>query len=220
MIEFNLLPDIKQQFIKARRTKRLIVSLSIIVGGIAIAIFILLLLYVDVFQKARINSLKNQINNSNSQLASNTNLNKILTIQNQLNTLPTIYKQLPASNRLFNYLTELLPVNATVSSLSVDFTKDTVNMSGTADSAETINQFIDTLNFANYTVAGSTASTPAFSAITVGSISVSNSTNSTNYSLTFNFDPRLFNSQYNTQLIVPSLTTTRSILNQPTDIFK
>jgi Tfp pilus assembly protein PilN len=223
MIEFNLLPDVKQQFIKARRTKRLIISVSFIAAAVALFIFIFLLVFVDVFQKARISNLHNQIASSKSQIQGKSNLNEILTIQNQLKTLPSIYGSLPASNRLSNYLTELIPANATISSLSLNYSTNNILISGAADSSATVAQLVDTLKFATYTLNGQ-GSTPAFSAVAVTSIALNTSATSgsskTTYALSFNFDPKLFNPSDNTQLVVPSLTTNRSILNQPADLFK
>jgi hypothetical protein len=39
MVQFNLLPDIKLEFVKARRMKYLLSFVSVIVGGVAITVF-------------------------------------------------------------------------------------------------------------------------------------------------------------------------------------
>lgn len=226
MIEFNLLPDIKQQYIKAKRIKRLIFSVSVIVSGAALAIFLILLIYVDVFQKDKINNLSTQISNSKVQLESNSNLNKVLTIQNQLKILPSIYAQLPQTDRLFGDLAQIVPNNATISSLTIDFQTNTIVMSGTANTTTTVNQLIDTISYALYTLPNSTTTYPAFNSVDVNSITPPTGGSSTSgptstataYEVTFKFDPKLFNVADNTQLVVKNETTTQSILDQP--IFK
>ncbi|HEY4963389.1 MAG TPA: PilN domain-containing protein [Candidatus Saccharimonadales bacterium] len=221
MIEFNLLPDVKLEYLKARRLKRLVVSVSIIIGAAALGLFVLLLLFVDVAQKARLSSLTADITSSESQIQGNTNLDKILTIQKQLQTLPAVEASTPVPSKLFGYLSQVTPSKATISSLSVDFTNNSMTVSGSADSLATVNQFVDTLKFSTYSD-GSTTGTPAFSTVVLTSFSYSSaaSADPAHYSISFNFDPKLFSSTSNVTLVVPQLTTTRSVTSQPNDLFK
>lgn len=219
MIEFNLLPDVKLEYLRTKRTQHLVITLSLIIGAASLAVFVLLFLFVDVGQKVRINQLNGEISNATSQLNSNKNLNQILTVQNQLETLPTLESQAPKTSVLFGYLTQLIPANATVSSLSLDFTTNTVTMSGGADSIATVNTLVDTLKYTTYDDKTlNTTNVPAFSSVVLSSFSLNSSSSpgsAAQYSVTFSFDPKLFSSTDNISLIVPSETTTRSILNQP-----
>ena len=61
MIQFNLLPDVKLEYIKAKRTKRSVMLVSIIATGVALGISIMLFLTVSVLQKQHINNLNNDI---------------------------------------------------------------------------------------------------------------------------------------------------------------
>lgn len=222
MIELNLLPDIKLTYIKTRRTKRLVTSVAFLVGAAALIIFIFLLVYVDVVQKSKINTLNTKIDSTKSQLVGNSSLNKVLTIQKQLQTLPVIESQLPVTSRLYGYLAELIPTSLTVSSLQVSFTLNTATLSGNAKDIASVNQFVDTLKFSTFSDAQS-KSTPAFSNVVLSSFSLSSSTGTTSqasYSVTLAFNPKIFSPTENIQLTVPSITTTRSIVNQPTDLFK
>lgn len=223
MVEFNLLPDIKLAYLKSRRLKRTIVSTSVILSIVFLAIFILLFLYINIFQKYRIDSLNTNINSYAKRINSNTNLNKILTIQNQLNSLPGIENQLPVTSRIFNYMSELTPVNATISDLNLNLSSNSLVITGNADSLSTVNQFIDTLKFTKYQ-ATKIKPTLAFSSIILSSFSYtsvsSNSTSPAQYTINLNYDPNIFNNGYNIKLIVPSQTTTRSIISQPLNLFK
>ena len=92
MIEFNLIPDVKINFLKARRLKRLVIGISVTVSAVALTIFILLLLFVKVVQRVTINSLNNKIASNTKILQDNKSLNDVLTIQDQLNLCKTLEK--------------------------------------------------------------------------------------------------------------------------------
>ena len=223
MVEFNLLPDIKIQYLKTKRLKRSTISLSIILSIVFLVIFGFLFSLTNFIQKYEINNLNTKIINYSHQIKSNTNLNKVLTIQNQLNSLPTLDSQAPATSRIFSFMSQLTPVNATISDLNINYSNSTMTITGGADSLSTVNQFIDTLKFTKYQ-APTVKSALAFSAIILSSFSYSSSSSSSTvpatYSITLNFDPTIFNNSDNVTLNVPSQVTTRSILNQPINLFK
>ncbi len=222
MLEFNLLPDIKNQYLRATKLKKSIISGSVIVSVVVLALFGFSYWYVYFYQKNNIKNLSYNITSTINHIKSNSNLNKILTIQNQLSALPNILSQSPKISRIFNFMSELTPVNATISDLSINPSSDSISINGGADSLNTVNQFVDTLKYAKYDNGSSTNNTP-FSSVTLGSFSYSNSSNSTTnaqFTITFNYDPTLFNNTDSIQLVVPSITTTRSILNQPNVLFQ
>ena len=68
MIQFNLLPDIKLEYIKAKRMKRSVILISSVVGGSAFAIFILLFLVVNVAQKQHLSNLQADLDNDKKVL--------------------------------------------------------------------------------------------------------------------------------------------------------
>ncbi|MHB1864951.1 MAG: PilN domain-containing protein [Candidatus Saccharimonadales bacterium] len=225
MVNFNLLPDVKMQFLKTKRLEYLAVTVSIIVGAVSLLVFILLFVYVDVAQKVKLNNLTNQISSYSDKLGSNKSLNQILTIQNQLQTIPSLENQSPSVSRLFGYLTQLVPVNITISSLDLNYATNNINITGGADSLDTVNTFVDTLKYATYTDnTTNVKNSPAFSSVVLSSFSY-NTANAgsgspaAQYGISFNFNPDIFNSADSVTLTVPSETTTRSILNQP-DLFK
>lgn len=224
MVEFNLLPDIKIQYLKTKRLKRSIVSLSIILSVVFLVIFGFLFTLTNFIQKYQINNLNSKIIKYTHQISNNSNLNKVLTIQNQLNALPNIEAQAPATSRVFNFMSELTPANATISDLNINFTSSNITINGGADSLSTVNQFIDTLKYTTYKISSNNKSTAAFSSIILNSFSYTNSSGSSTspatYSITLNFDPTIFNNTNSVTLTVPSQVTTRSILNQPTNLFQ
>ncbi len=225
MVEFNLLPDVKVQFLKTKRIEYLAITTSIVIGAVSALVFILLFLYVDVGQKVKLDNLNSQIGNYSSQLTSNKNLNQILTVQHQLETIPSLLNNAPATSRIFGYLTQLVPVNVTISTLNLNYSTNNMSITGGADSLATVNTFVDTLKYATYNNStNNTKNNSAFSQVVLSSFSYNSSGSSSGapsaqYTITFDFDPILFNRADNLKLIVPNETTTRSILNQP-QLFK
>jgi len=218
MIQFNLLPDVKQEFMKAKRTKRLAIVLAGVIGGLALTIFIFLFLVVNVVQKKHLHDLNNDIQKYSKQLQDTPDLNKILTIQNQLNSLPALHGQKPVTSRLPNYLGKVTPAQANINKLHVDFTANNAQIVGVSDSLSTVNQFADTLKFTTFTTDASTKGKPAFSNVVLTSFSRDNTT--TNYQLSFNFDPAIFDDQNNITLTVPKTITTRSETEKPSALFQ
>lgn len=215
MIQINLLPDVKMQYLKVRRTQRLVISISTLLIVASLFIFILLIGTVDVFQKKTLSDLNNNVTTYEHQLQNTPNLNRILTVQNQLQVLTDLHNNKPAASRLFGYLQQLTPSNVTISQFNIDYTQNTVSITGNADSLDTVNSFTDTLKFTTYMKNG--ASTNAFNSVVLSEFS--RGTSGATYTITANFDPNIFNSANNVTLTVPNIISTRSVLEQPKDLF-
>lgn len=218
MIQFNLLPDVKLEYMKAQSQKRLVVSISTIASIAAVSLFVILLLVVDVWQKKSMSDVNADINTNSSQLQNGTtNLNKILTVQNQLSALATLHNQKPVTSRLFGYITQITPAKAYISTLNVNFTLNTLTITGTADSAATVNTFVDTLKFTTYKTSNSSQAQNAFTQVVLSSQSITSK--SATYTINANFPPDIFSeANDNVTLTVPQIITTRSVTDEP--VFK
>lgn len=149
MIEINLIPDVKQELLKAQRTRAAVISssifVSIIVGGIVVA----LLLYVFGVQTVRSAYLDGQIKEGSEELAKVEDLSKILTIQNQLSKISELNSQKNIDSRLFDVLAAVIPPSpnqATVSAVTIDDTEGTIRIEGQTrgyDSMEVFKKTID-----------------------------------------------------------------------------
>jgi len=217
MTQFNLLPDIKMEYLRAERIRRIVISVSVILSVVSL-LLAGLLFSLTTLQKASINTLAADISKQGGLMSNQTNLNDILTIQNQISTLTTLHQQEPAVANLAGYLNQLIPVKANISSLTADFSANTMVINGNADSLATINQLVDSLKFATYSVKGVTGTKNAFTSVVLTSFGVNSQ--GASYTINFNFDPTLFNITDKIKLIVPSKVTTRSQLEQPTILFK
>jgi len=228
MIQLNLLPDVKLEYLKAHRSRRLVFTVSIIVGTVAIAL-LAVLLSVDGLQKKHLSDLNRDISSESAKLQNEPQIGKILTVQNQLESLTALHAAKPAASQLFVYLNEVTPAQVNISSLSIDFTKQTITMTGTADALSSINKYVDTLKYTTYTVTGgSTTASPAFSNVVLSAFNLNNTSTSASpdasqaadYTLTLSYDKNIFDITKTVSLSVPNLVTTRSQQGQPGDLFK
>jgi hypothetical protein len=223
MIQFNLLPDVKLEYIKANRLKRAVTVISVIVAGAALTVFVLLYLSVDVVQKHHLNDLNNQITSLTNKLKNQPDLDQILTVQNAINVLPSLYTQNPVVTRLPGYLSELTPSSATIGDINIDFSSaNTISITGSADSLLTINQFVDTLKLCSFQTSASSTPQNAFSDVLLTSYSLGTTVNSTigtnsgpSYSITATFNPAIFSASYsNVTLNVPNINTSHTSSSQ------
>lgn len=217
MTQFNLLPDVKLEYLRTQRLQRLVVSVSILAGAVALVVFLIMVLTVDVWQKKTISDLKGDIKTSSKQLQDTPGLNKILTIQNQLGALGSLHDAKPVTPRLFGFLSQVTPTDVTISNMSTDFTAYTMSISGDAPSLDAVNTFVDSLKFTKYTVTGSSDKTPAFSDVVLATFSRDNS--GAKYNITLTYDPKIFSTASEVQLVVPDIISTRSVTEQPTVLF-
>lgn len=218
MVQFNLLPDVKLEYIKTERLKKLVLSVSVIAGAAALFIFLLLVLTVDVWQKKTINDLSGDIKTSSKKLEDTPNLNKILTIQSQLNSLDSLHAEKPVASRMIDFLGQVTPNNATISDLKADFGENSLSVSGNAPSLDIVNAFIDGLKFTTYTTTANKSSQKAFSDVVLSQFT--RDASKASYTITLTFDPAIFDGSSDVTLKVPNQITTRSIIEQPNSLFQ
>lgn len=214
MIQLNMLPDVKIEFMRLSRIKRLVISVTVVIIAISAIVLISLISLVYGVQRSNLNNLDSSITKYKNQIVGTPNLNKILTIQNQLNSLPNLENQKPVVPRLFGYIQQLTPVNVTINNLTIDFNAHTFQINGNSNGIYTVDQFVDTLKFSTYTTSPTSPSLNVFSNVVLSSFGLQTGTAS--YSISVNYDPNIFSSSYdNVQLTIPSETSTRSVTEQP-----
>jgi hypothetical protein len=218
MIQFNLLPDVKLEFIRARKMKRLVITVATIVAGATLTIMILLFLIVNVLQRQHLNNLSKDIAKDSKTLQSTPELDKILTIQNQLNHLTPLHEQKAAITRVKTYVSQVTPAQVTFSKLEVSFATNKITFTGAADSLRTVNQFVDTLKFTKYKVAGSEEQKDAFSDVVLSKFG--RDIKGASFQVDLTNDPIIFNNTADVQLVVPSIITTRSVIEKPSILFQ
>lgn len=234
MIQFNLLPDVKLEYIKARRAKHLVMLGSFVAGAVAVGVAVVLFIGVNVVQKRHLSNLDNDIAQMSSQLQNEEDIDKILTVQNQLNSLGALHDSKPAVDRLGKYLSQVTPNEVTISGLELDVAQSSMKIDGNAGAIKDVNKFIDTLKFTTHTAKAKIATEaengsqqePAakhtFSNVVMASFSRGSDTakGAVAYSVTLNFDPVIFDIKQDVSLKVPKQISTRSVTERPQPLFK
>lgn len=218
MIQFNLLPDIKIQYLKAKRQEHAVVLASVVAIIGAVTALVLLLAVVHGLQKKSLSDLNQDIKVASSELKRTPELTKILTVQNQLNALPGLHDEKAVTSRLFSYLSTLTPSQASISDMTLDLALGTLSVSGGADSLTTVNKYVDNLKFTQYTTEQDESKKNAFSEVVLTSFSRDDE--QTAYTITFKFDPAIFAGTEEPTLSVPKIISTRSEVDKPAALFQ
>lgn len=199
MVQFNLLPDVKLQYIKAQRTKHLVTFIAMVAGLIAIGLLLFSMFVVYIVQKQLIIGLNKDIATSSKQLKAIPNIDKMLTVQKQLNTLTGLHEKKPVMSRVFPYLQQLTPQSVSLNKLQIDNVANTILLGGSADSLDTIKVYADALKVATYTVDGGNPQ-KAFSNVVLTSFS--RDAKGASFTITTKFEPTLFLLTANVQMQV------------------
>lgn len=215
MITLNLLPDIKKDYLKSQRTKRLFILSAFTVSAAVVGVAVLLGLFVFGAQNLHKSRVQSDIDNALSTLQSQEDLEKIVTIQKQLESLPELHDKKPVANRLFGYLATVVPANIALTEIEVAFDDDNeMTISGKGEDPKAVNVFVDTLKNATFTYNENETTNP-FTEVILESVSIDEE-DGTNYEITLLFDYILFdNTISGGELTVPKITTTTSVQQRP-----
>jgi len=205
MIQFNLLPDVKQEYLKAKRTRQLVVVISFAVSATALTVLVLLFVSVKLVQQKSMRDADGDITKYSAQLKAIPNIDKILTVQNQLSTLNTLHDAKVVPSRMFAYLQQLTPSTVSLNSATIDYTASTLSLGGQATALNQVNVFADTLKETTFTTSANTTETPAFSNVVLTSFSRAD--DGASFSITLSFKPDIFVTTNDVTLTVPKLVT-------------
>ena len=229
MIQLNLLPDLKKEYISAQKTKSLVISVSILTTIGAIGLSALLFVYVTFVQQLQINLVTDDIKRKESELKGIQDVDKYLTVQAQLAALPDLHNNKGSYDRLFSFLNVLnpsAPNNINLSTLQTDSAERSMTLSGTTASFETFNVFVDTLKNAEITYKeggqGDDIKKKMFEQVFVVASSLSRTEGKSLVAFTVKtiYDPAVYNVQStDIKAVVPSITTTQSVTQSPGQLF-
>lgn len=135
MIEINLIPDVKQELIRAQRVRTNVITVSVLISIIAVGLVVLLVLWVYGGQTVRSLLLDNEIKDRSSKLAAVEDINNTLTIQNQLSKLSSLHNNKPVDSRIFDVLQTVnppAPNDIKINSLKIDASSNAVTIQGQA----------------------------------------------------------------------------------------
>lgn len=135
MIEINLVPDVKQELLKAQRVRASVISVAILVGIIAVGVVVALAMWVFAVQTARDVIADNTIKSESQKLSAVEDVSHTLTIQNQLNKLVGMHDSKHIDSRIFDILTTInppAPNNVAITKLTLDSADSTIKIEAQA----------------------------------------------------------------------------------------
>jgi Tfp pilus assembly protein PilN len=136
MIEINLVPDVKQELLRAQKVRNAVISLSVVVSIIVVGIVVLLSVWIFLVQGVRGFTLDKTIEDRSKTLANVEDIENTLTIQNQLAKLQTMHDDKNIQSRAFDLLQVVnppAPNDVRVTSLNVDAEEKSVTIQAQAN---------------------------------------------------------------------------------------
>jgi hypothetical protein len=225
MIQLNLLPDLKKEFIKAQKVKALVITIAIFTTLGAVGISALLFVYVTFVQQFQVKLATDDIGRKMQQLKSITDIDKYLTVQNQLGGLPGLHDGKGIYSRLFDFMSVLNPAapnNVSLSDLQVLTSDHAIVFTGTTTTYETFNVFVDTLKHAQITYKvggeGDAVTENMFDQVLVQSADLSRSSGTplVGFIVRTVYRDTVFDAKNtNMTAAVPNITTTQSVTQSP-----
>lgn len=134
MIEINLIPDVKQELIRAERVRAGVISTAIFAGLVAVGIVVVLAVLLG-GQAIASNLADEAIKKQNAELTGKSDLTNTLTIQNQLSKLSQMHGDKKMDSRLFDLLLAVNPAapnNVTFSNVKISPDTTTLHIEGQA----------------------------------------------------------------------------------------
>jgi len=242
MIEINLIPDVKQELIKAQRARGVVISASIITSIVAAAIVVLLLVYIYGIQGVRSAYLDSQITTKGQELSKVEDLSKVLTIQNQLSSISQLNSEKVMSSRVFDVMSAITPPgDASIAFSQINVapggenaeTDDTESVSTTSggqiqlegqtasyDTMELFKKRIENTSF-EFTQEGETKLVPLAANISTADISYGEDANGKKvlrFTITFDYPAELFSSATSAQQLAFKLTANGNVTDSYTGI--
>lgn len=148
MIEINLIPDVKQELIKAQRVRSMVISGSILASIVAVGAVVLLATYVFGGQAWRSSLADGDIKKKGEELAKVEDLSKMLTLQNQLKVISGLNEGKKIDSRVFDMLAAVIPPSpneARISQLSIDTETSTIRLEGQTRAFDSMEVFKKTI---------------------------------------------------------------------------
>jgi hypothetical protein len=230
MIEINLVPDVKQELINAQRVRTSVISLSILVGMAAIAVVIVLAVWVFGIQAARGALSDDTIKKESQKLSQVADISNMLTIQNQLNKLPEMHDSKSIDSRIFDVLATInppAPNNVMINNLSLDSSSKTIKIEAHAtnryNALEVFKKTINATTF-EYVKDGKKQSVPLASQMSHSDVSYGDDASGgvvLRFAISFVYPDELFaRTAENATIVAPTRTNvTDSFLGVPNSLF-
>lgn len=213
MVQFNLLPDVKLEYVKVRRTRNLMAAIALVVGAVSLGIMLFSLFYVQVVQRKSLSDLNDDITKYSKEIKNIDDLDQILTVQNQLRTLTGLHNDKPSASRLFGFITQVTPSQASLNKLGVNFAESKMTIGGAAPTLDVVSTYTDTLKATKFITTASNQPQKAFSEVVLSSFARDDK--GATFTITLKYEPTLFKMTEAPQLIIP-----KGVVTNQSNVFK
>lgn len=136
MIQVNLVPDVKLELIRAQRHRSWVVSVAVIAMIAAVAVVVVLGLVIGGQVVAR-EMVTTNITNANEKFLAMEDIDKTVTVKNQLESIQSTHDQKTMMSRVFDVLAEASAKgtdnSVSLTSFSVDATTQTISLLAQTD---------------------------------------------------------------------------------------
>lgn len=124
MIQINLIPDVKQELLRAQAQRNIVISASIVLSIAAGIIVVLVASFVFGAQQYTMGKTNEAIDEQYKTLSEVEDLDRLLTIQNQLKKVSALNENKNVASRIYGMLNVIVPTDSqheiTISSMTVD----------------------------------------------------------------------------------------------------
>lgn len=228
MIRLNLIPDVKLEYLRIKRTHKRVMGIASIVTLGAIGLVVLLAVWVYGGQTLHKNYLTSEIQKNEKKLKAIPDIDKYLTLQNQLANLTALHEKKSDFSRLLQYLPILTPAAPhDVKFNQIEITSEaelgnTLTFEGETKDYTGLSTFRDTLS--NAQLKGEdNAEEKLFESVVVATSSITKSATSgpvVSFRIETVYNPNAFVASFkNPTVTVPSKNTTQSAQASP-DVFR
>lgn len=137
MIQINLVPEVKLELIRAQKHRRVVISVVTIAIIVAISITVLLALYVFMIQNLQISSGKDTIIDKHREFISRPDIQKSVTIANQIANIDTTHENKNMMSRIFDILavasSKGTDNSVSITTIDVNAEQSTISVTGQTD---------------------------------------------------------------------------------------
>lgn len=197
MIQINLLPEVKREYLKAQQVKHVFTIGSILITCVAVGLLALLFVYVQFVQPRHRANLQTDIDSGISDLKKKEDAVKIVTVQGVLEQIPGLQDKKAVTSRLFGYLTQFTPRDVSFNKVDLDLTANTISLGGQTSTLERANVLANNLKSATFEYKQNDAvqKLKPFSNVVFGSLGKAEQTETNQnvtFQISFTIDPILF----------------------------
>lgn len=149
-VQVNLLPNTKQERLKAKRVRQMIIAGCFVAIAIAVAVPTILF-FLRLALDLNLDSKQKNIDELKAKIKNTPNIENMLSVKDRLNQLPLLYSNRNQYSEFLTYMLSRVPQDVKLS--TVELTDDgTMRILGESPSYELVEKFYESLRQANVSV--------------------------------------------------------------------